>query len=208
MGKIKLMYELQYDFREYYRELDPGKRRAILDRLEADGKDDGANELREELFRVRYVDEKNPGNYVDRYLWQIVNMLVLSRNAKYFPQKTLRELKKNAEDLGVFRMLEAGESGKGAFYWEARNAFKRYLSTTSSSGYRRKVFGLMQASSEDRLWQTAEDAYLISGKLAKRLEIEEQMSLFCAAVSEEYCCMDDDAPFRFEKTVQSLDKKK
>ncbi len=197
------MYKIGSEYDEYYRQLEPEVRERLLDALIREGRDDGANAFRKELFGRRHSDPENPSRRVDRWLWYFVNMTVLYRSAKLFPRRARREADAIFRDMGLFEAVSGGEAEQASFYWEARNAFRRYLSTTKSPSYRRKIFGVMQASDSDRDWQTADDAYAVSEGLARRLGMEEQLKLYCDAVSHEYAALDDGAAERFTRGRRS-----
>lgn len=59
------MYEQSAKLNMYYREIDPGKRKQLLDELCMTEEDDGANEYRRHLYELRHVDRKDPAHEVD-----------------------------------------------------------------------------------------------------------------------------------------------
>ena len=90
-----------------------------------------------------------------------------------------------------------------ALYWEYRNAARRYFATTASKGYGRKVFGIIAANEEDRKKRSCADAYEMSIGLARRLALDEEMTLFSDAVRDEYSCYDAAAAERLEDYAAS-----
>ena len=50
------MFEQTAGWSEYYRELEPKRRRVLLERLCAEEPDDGANAYRRILFEARHTD--------------------------------------------------------------------------------------------------------------------------------------------------------
>ncbi len=191
------MYEQSAKWNMFYRELDPKKRLQMFDELQMTEPDDGANAYRKMLLDARYRDPKEPDHEVDRFLWECLNLPYLYKSSKLMSFGTKKEARKVMKTLLQEEAVDYGEAGEKAFYWEMRNAVKRYLSTCSSKNYRRKLFGLMSATEEEKLHQTCKDMWEMSFGVAARAGLEEEMKVFCQAVQDEYAALDDGAAARF-----------
>ena len=128
------MFEQSAKLNEYYRELEPAKRRAMLETLCASEPDDGANAYRRTLLDARHVDPKNPGHEVDRMLFMCVSFMQLCQSARMFKGSAIREVRRSLQELRFDQAGAYGEAGTRALYWEIRNAAARYLSTCSAPG--------------------------------------------------------------------------
>ncbi|MFA6847630.1 MAG: DUF6553 family protein [Lachnospiraceae bacterium] len=199
------MYEQSAKLNMYYREIDPGKRKQLLDELCMTEEDDGANEYRRHLYELRHVDRKDPAHEVDLFLWNCINLPFIYKSKTLFMSGPIKEVRKIMKDMGAAESSEYGDAGEKAFYWEMRNTMKRYLSTCDDKNYRRKLFGLMSASDEDRIVQTCKDAWEMSYGIAGRLHLEDEMKVFCKAVEDEYSTIDDGAAARFAEYSQNHD---
>ncbi|MCR5304104.1 MAG: hypothetical protein K6E33_06025 [Lachnospiraceae bacterium] len=192
------MYEQSAGWNEYYRELEPKRRKELFEKLISEDEDDGANEFRKRLFETRYTDPKNPGQEVDRFLWQCVNFIFLFKTMRIFVKSTKKEVLKAAKELCIEDAAPFGDAGTKALYWEFRNTLKRYFMTCESSSYRRKMFGLMSASDEEKTWQKCLDAWQMSRGVSLKFGVSEELALWNEAVRDEYSCQDPEALARYE----------
>ena len=67
-----------------------------------------------------------------------------------------------------------------------RNAARRYFDTCKTDGYHRKFFGIAASKPDEKEKQRCLDAWRISYGIAQRLHLEDEMALFCQAMSDEY----------------------
>ena len=180
------MYEQSARWNEYYRELEPERRRAMFDELTMTQPDDGANEYRLALFEARYVDEKNPGRYVDRFLFQCVNFGQVFKSARLFKKSARREIEKTTREMLFDGAAACGEAGERALYWELRNAAARYFKTCTSPDYSRSLFGLLKSGDVNRKERMCRDAREMSVLLSERLELSQELRIWNEAVRDAY----------------------
>lgn len=192
------MYEQNEKWTEYYRELDPGKRKELLEDLCQTEADDGANPYRRFLYEIRYTDPKDPEKEVDRFLFQCVNIAQMYRTSRFFVGRTRKELQKILEDLGFTKASDYKEAGEKALYWEIRNAAARYFQSCRGSEYRR-ILGILSASEASRMGQMTMDAWQMSRGAAARLGMEEELDLWCRAIIDEHAVQYDDAERKFRE---------
>ena len=62
----------------------------------------------------------------------------------------------------------------------------RYFDTCKADTYHRKLLGITASSAAEKEMQRCVDTWQMSQGLAERLHIQDDMELFCRAVSEEY----------------------
>lgn len=197
------MYEQSAKWNAYYDEIDPKQRKVLLDEAIMNEADDGANALRMRLFNMRYLDEKNPQQYVDRFLWQCVNMLLVYKTNHLFKSAGEKDMKKTFAALGFDLVDQDDENSRKAYYWEVRNTIKRYLSTTQNGAYRRKLFGIMSASDEEREVQSLKDIWEMSKGLAEKYHKEAEMALWNQAVYDAYIVSDPQGVANFKAYDES-----
>lgn len=192
------MYEQSAAWNEYYRELEPKKRREMLEKLVSEEADDGGNDFRRRLFEARHTDPKRPGQEVDNFLWQCVNFIFLCKTMKVFFRHDKKEMMQGIKTLCIEEAASYGDVGNKALYWEFRNTLRRYFMTCESSSYRRKMFGLVSASDEEKVWQKCLDAWQMSRGVSLKFDLSEELAIWNEAVKDEYSCQDPDAAKRFE----------
>ena len=176
--------------RQYDRETDPAKKKELLARMDAN---DERVKARNELFNRRFSVTKE-GNYADRFLFvfmQILQTRNVARGLFGFNRKQM------LKELSVFGYREAGtctEAEQDALHREIVNAALRYFETCKSPEYRRKLFGTMTPSDEERRVHIRNDAYAISYGLASRMDLEKETAFLCRAVSEAYAIFAPEEP--------------
>ncbi len=141
----------------------------------AEEPDDGANEYRRLLFQKRHTDPRDPAHEVDYMLFMCVNFIQLCKSARVFKNGARKEVLTSMRDLGFGQTEEYGEAGREALYQEIRNAAARYFKTCESSGYNRRLFGLMSSGEDNRKDRMCRDAWQMSEGLAGRTGLQHEM---------------------------------
>ena len=150
------MFEQSARWNEYYRELKPAKRRAMLDELCASEPDDGANEYRRRLFEARHVDLKAPGRPVDRMLFMCVCFMQLCQSSRLFRGGAIREVRRSMNELR-FDLAPSREENREDRV--ARDIWQMTDGLSRRTGLEREL----------ALWnQAVRDAYCLTGEGAKR----------------------------------------
>ena len=171
----------------YYEELDPDRRRALFAQyLAAAGESDPAAAYRKALFDYRHVDAAAPERKLDRFMLAFLDYLYLFRSSRVLPGRHVKEVLATLKALEGDQKVHTDPEYEKAFCLEVRNAVRRYFDTCKTDGYHRKFFGIAASKPEEKEKQRCIDAWRMSYGLAQRLGIEEDMALFCKAVSEEY----------------------
>ncbi len=178
---------------EFYRELDPDRRRDLYEEIARENEDDGANAFRRELMELRYTDPKDPRHRVDNFLWQMVILPGYLRPMYLIRAVGEREIRKIVTDLGLDGAGDWDDVKRSAAYWEFRNAADRYLSTCTGPGYAKKVFGIMQSTDEEKLNKTAKDFYSMTVTVPAKYGREEELEIFIAALQDSFLASSRDA---------------
>ena len=192
------MFEQSTGWNEYYRELEPRRRRAMLEALCANEADDGANEYRRALFEARHTDRKNPEREVDRVLFMCVNFMQICQSSRLFRGGAVREVRRALREQRFDQAARYGEAGEQALYWEIRNAAARYLFTCESPSYNRGLFGMAPSRDSDRQARITQDIWQMSEGITQRTGLAEELRLWNQAVLDAYCATGEDARTRFE----------
>ena len=191
----------------YYEELDPDKRRVLLDEyLSGAPSEDPAAEYRKVLFDYRYTDPKDPERRVDNYMWALLSLMYTHRGSVIFPQRNVKEVRRIMKDLEQDERVHTDECFAEAFMLEVRNAVRRYFDTCKSDNYHKKLFGMTHSSSDEKEKQRCIDTWKMSAGLAQRVGLEDEMSLFNRAVAEEYRLSRADA-LTLEEAYRNYKKK-
>ena len=182
--------------RRYERELDPVKRKEILDTLtEAD---DPLLIQRRVVFEKRFgKTPSKDGQYADGFMRVLVELLQMRNiNADMFgtgKKSVLRTLKGLCAEEAL--SCSAEESALYRAEWD--NVIRRYFDTCLKPGYRRKLFGTMEPTEKERSAHIRADAWNISFGLAQRLELQQEMAFLCEAMEKAYTAFaPDDMPLK------------
>lgn len=180
------MKELHTLLESYYEELDPAKRLTILNEyMEAAG-DDPAAAYRRSLYEYRYIDPANPGRTVDKFMLAFLDYLYLFRSSKILPGRNVKETLKILQGLEQDERVHSDPDFAQALKLEIQNAARRYFDTCKSDSYHKKFFGVAHSNAEEKEKQRCLDAWRMSYGIAERLQLKEEMALFCEAVNDEY----------------------
>ena len=183
----------------YFDELDPAKRKELLDEIEQDN----PGFLRE-LYKKRYEFRRKPDRIADLWLFKCVYLPGLYRR-KFLKKATLRELNLTIDEFHLREDLDASQ--REALYLEMCNAVRRYLSTCRSAKYASSFFGLKKASDDEKLQRTTEDIFKMSLGLARVFHLEKELELWCKACFDELVAFDSSCEKRFLELENSLEKK-
>ena len=181
------MADLNDLLESYYEEIDPAKRRNILDEyIAAAGGSDPAASYRKALYEYRYVDPADPQKKLDRVMLAFLDFLYLYRSSRVLPGRYVKEVQATIKALELDEKVHADPLFAEAFGMEIRNAARRYFETCKTDGYHRKFFGITASKPEEKEKQRCLDVWRMTYGLAERLGLEEEMDLFCRALSEAY----------------------
>ena len=177
---------------EFYDELEPVKRREILDRLLKEVEDDGANDLRSTLFTERHKPPKNAVRDVDNGIWHVI---IVPSNLKLqyrMTPGTKAEIRRSMKAIGVADVDKTDPVQVSAVYWEIRNTAKRYFTTCNGPKYARKLFGILSSSDAEQLRKTAEDVWACAVGVPEHYKMIEEMRIFSDAVKDAFFDFYDD----------------
>ncbi len=187
------MYEIDSNYSEYFREIDPKKRLVILDSLSESG---GVDFVRE-VYNDRYSDHENKGRKnIDWWLWRCICLQLLYGRGGFFRRFRDREVTAIISEL---RMNDTDESHRAYLYHEYRNTARRYLSTCKSGDYASSFMGFRKASDEDKIIKACADIWQMSGGIARSSGNESAMNLWAEAFRDEILNYDDICREEYER---------
>ena len=199
------MYQIGECWKEFYKELEPDRRKELYKTAVQESEDDGANSLRKELMEMRYTDPRDSSRKVDNFLWNMVILPGYMRPMYFIKAIGEREIKGIIRDLGLEDAQEWDESKRAAAYWEYRNTAARYLTTCEGPSYAKKLFGTMHSTDEEKLAKTAKDFYSMAVLVPAKYGVEKELELFIRALKDAFLAYSPDAPglWRAMETGQS-----
>lgn len=151
----------------YYEELDPQKRKEILNQISPVEVDPKLYELRQILWEERYCDPKKKNQPVDHDLLACINLLLA------FQIRRKKEILKIIETTGYDLAVPYGEDGLAVWYWEIRNAVRRYIILSKDDrSYRNGLFGLLPSTDKQRAQGLGEDLWNISVGIQRQIKID------------------------------------
>ena len=171
---------------EFYEELEPEKRKEIMEKVLSEAEDDGANELRQKLFIERHQPKKRGPQTVDNGIWHMIIMPSNMSLQYRLTPGTKGEIRRSMKDLGVADVDKTDKVLVSAVYWEIRNIAKRYFSTCNGPEYYRKLFGILKSSDEEKLIKTAEDVWACAVGVPEQFKMKDEMTIFSDAVRDEF----------------------
>lgn len=178
------MYEIPKGFEDYFNEEDILKRKELLDALMADSELSGKYAYAKELFDNRYVIPKRKLGEVDTFLYSCMVLISLHKSGIFFKGSNTKEARQMLENMGVY--TAKSDIDITLMYYEMRNAVRRYFKTCFSPSYRKKLFGLMNSSDEDRAYGMLSDAWKMSIGTSEKYGLSEDMKVWNEAVRAEF----------------------
>lgn len=178
------MYEIDEAWTEYFSEIEPDKRKNILDGLMTDKGFNESYKNASVLYERRHINKKKPGAVMDKFLFNSIIFISMNRGIRIFKNGQRKDILKMLDEMG--RDISNSKLENSIMYWEMRNSAKRYFSTCNSSEYGRKFFGLVKGSDEEKEYQMLIDAWKMSIGVARRFDIEEEMKIWIDAVCDEF----------------------
>ncbi len=185
----------------YYRESNPLKRKKILEKAIASGEDTKENEIRREIWEIRYggTSEVSKTERADGFmaLWMT---LEFNRNAdkKWFAIKRARkEITKHLENLKFQELSSQSETYRELLYRECVHLVRTYIELCETDkSYNNLLCGLISMSKERSREKLQEDIKSTAMRLPATLQLESELELFTKAAKEVY-----DEKFAFEEDL-------
>ncbi len=172
---------------EYKRETDRARRKAILDREEAEHGNSPEYEVRKKLWERRY--DRKDGMDIDYGIRGWVNLQYTKRRV-YLPgeQKRLKkELEEIKKDWQFPLCGEYGETGEKALYDELFNIALYYFDICErDKTYNAVVLGLGHISDERRVAKILREVKELTEVIPESLKVKEEIRVFIDAARDAF----------------------
>ena len=173
------MENRSYTWEDYYKEFRPGKRKKILTSLleEGNGAEDAPKDtaFAAQLFETRFT-KSSSGEYVDRYMAVLMDMMNLGAHPPLFKKAGLKRLREDLDSLGFSGCSAMEESRLSMLCREMENAAGRYLETCMGDSYG-KYFGAIRPSDRKRFDRIQGDVRNMTVHISERLPLEQDPEL-------------------------------
>ena len=176
---------------EYYKQIDPLKRRKLLDRSDAQMEDPEGNRIRRELWEIRYKEKSgaDPNTRADGYL-RLWMAMEFNRNAagKLFGARGARkELTKILENLEFRRFQEGSALEKELLYRECCHMVRSYIDISREDrNYNSVLMGLFSMKKESAEKKLQADIRDTAITLPSALGMEKELGIVAKAAREVY----------------------
>lgn len=192
-------HEIDESTKKYFAELDPLKRKDLLDELEED-----ECGILHRFYLSRYEQRANPSRTVDLWLWKCVYMPGLYKRRRFLKKAVLKEVKSAQAEL--YLCAELTEEERSLLYWEFRNAVRRYLSTCRSPKYASSLFGLKKATPDEQHKRAAFEIWKMSEGISRSTGFEKELQLWNEACFDELMCFAPECEADYRNYSSSFEK--
>ena len=176
---------------QYYRESDPAKRLALLNMSIEAGEEPELNQIRKELWDIRYQDKSELGGDVraDGFIALWMLMEFNRDNGKRFLglRGGRKEILKQLDKMKFQEVRSRGRDYEDMLYRECCHMVKTYMELSESDkSYNSTLFGIMKISSEQAKNKLKADIYHTAVELPQNLNLEEELGIVTRAAREMY----------------------
>lgn len=172
---------------EYYREPNPGKRKALLEQAIASGEDQEANQIRKEIWEARY--SQNGKDLADGYLrfWMTMEF---NKNAasKWFGLRGAhKDIKRELDSVKYFEIQEKSELHRELLFRECCHLIKLYMDLCKTDrSYNSMLCGIITIKEEEVKAKLQKDIYKTAVCLPRDIGMEEDLALLTKAARKMY----------------------
>lgn len=176
---------------QYYREADPAKRLALLNMSIEAGEEPELNEIRKELWNIRYQDKSEVGGDTRAdgliALWMIMEFNKDSGRRFMGVRGGRKEILKQLDKMKFQEIRSKGKDYEDLLYRECCHMVKTYMELSESDkAYNSTLFGILKISSEQAKDKLKADIYHTAVKLPQTLKLEEELGMVTRAAREMY----------------------
>ena len=162
---------------QYYRESDPARRLALLNMSIEAGEEPELNQIRKELWDIRYQDPSELGGDTR------------ADSGKRFMgvRGGRKEIMKQLNKMKFQEICAKGKDYEELLYRECCHMVKTYMELSESDkAYNSTLFGIMKMSSERAKDKLKADIYDTAVVLPQTLKMEEELGIVTRAAREMY----------------------
>ena len=183
---------------DYFAELDPQRRLELFNEIGTT--DDPESVFLRKLYQERYQDPRRPGASADTWLWKFVYLPGMYQKRSLSARGFRLELERTLAELHLSG--EVSETQARLLYREYRNVARRFLGTCLGKRYGSRLFGLKEASLQEKKELACRDIWRMSRGIALAAGREREMEPFCQALREELAAFDP----QYERVYERLEQ--
>lgn len=191
---------------EYIRELEPKKRRSLLEKAKAEAEpednDRQANELRTRLLKARYSEVD--GRDLDTFIRGLMDLRFLESASKsiFSKKKVPKQFEAIRKDWCMDLAGEYGETGEKVLYQEFCNMMRRYFYLCEEDrNYNSILLGIGRIKKESRIKKIAGDVRHMAFEIPEETKTAEELKLFTKAAADTFRAV-------YPEDAELLDNKK
>ena len=176
---------------QYYREIDPAKRLALLNLSIESGEEPELNAIRKELWDIRYRDKAQSGGdtRADGFLALWMKMEFNKDNGGKFLGKKggRKEIVKQLEKLEFKEIAAQGRDYEELLYRECCHMVKTYMELCESDrSYGTTLCGILKISNDKLKDKLKADIYTTAVEFPREYDLEEELGIVTRAAREMY----------------------
>lgn len=175
----------------YYRESDPLKRKELLTQSIEAGEEPEKNEIRKELWEIRYREQAQTGNgaRADGYLglWMAMEFNRNSAGKLFGSRGARKEIARHLEKLKFSELSAGSPLHKELLYRECCHMVKTYMELCARDrNYNTVLCGIISMSSDRSKEKLQRDIYETAVLLPRNIGMEQELALITRAAREMY----------------------
>lgn len=176
---------------QYYKEHEPMKRKALLEKAIQSGEDAEANAVRKELWEIRYqgASELGPQTRADGFLalWMAMEFNREASGMLFRWKSARKEINKNLTKMKFDEIRKKSPLHKELLYRECCHLVRTYMELCErDKSYNTVLCGLVTISSERAENKIKRDIRQTAIELPPAIKMEEELSLITEAAKEVY----------------------
>ena len=176
---------------QYYRESDPARRLALLNMSIEAGEEPELNQIRRELWDIRYQDPSELGGdtRADGFiaLWMLMEFNIDSGKRFMGVRGGRKEIMKQLNKMKFQEICAKGKDYEELLYRECKHLVKFYMTLCAQDkNYNSILCGLITIKKESSEAKMKRDIYETAIRLPKDLNLEEELALVTKAAHEVY----------------------
>ena len=183
------MEEDRRELRDYYVESSPARRRQILNVAMETQSDPEADEIRLQIWKLRYAKARENGKSgrADGYLklWMDLRYLAENPPGRFSVKKTQKRLERELEELGFFQFYDHSEQSRMLLFQECLHTARLYVKLCfSDRNYTSMILGMMPMKEGRVQDKVSKDLKKLYEDLPKVVEIPKPLELMLSAAKE------------------------
>ena len=176
---------------QYYRESDPARRLALLNMSIEAGEEPELNQIRRELWDIRYQDPSELGGDTRAdgliALWMLMEFNKDSGKRFMGVRGGRKEIMKQLNKMKFQEICAKGKDYEELLYRECKHLVKFYMTLCAQDkNYNSILCGLITIKKESSEAKMKRDIYETAIRLPKDLNLEEELALVTKAAHEVY----------------------